>query len=61
MRGRPEGRVLVYAVMLMDLAFPLFRQVGNKLNGSTLAVLFALAAAVPRLSVQFHKSAYLSK
>lgn len=51
----------VYAVMLMDLAFPLFRQVGIKLNGSTLAVLFALAAAVPRLSVQFHKCAYLSK
>lgn len=60
-RGWPEGRVSVYAVMLMDLAFPLFRQVGIKLNGLTLAVLFALAPTVPRLSVQFHKSAYLSK
>lgn len=43
LRGKEES-VSVYTVMLIELAFPLFKQVGIKLNKSTLVkVLFVLA------------------
>lgn len=61
LRGK-EGRVSVYTVMLIDLAFPLFKQVGIKLNKSTLVKsLVCVGLDVLCLSVQFHKSDYLSK
>lgn len=61
LRGN-EGRVSVYTVMLIDLAFPLFKQVGKNLNKSTLVEgLVCVGLAVLCLSVQFHKSDYLSK
>lgn len=61
LRGN-EGRVSVYTVMLIDLAFPLFKQVGINLNKSTLVEgLVCVGLAVLGRSVQFHKSDYLSK
>lgn len=61
LRGTEE-RVSVYTVMLIELAFPLFKQVGIKLNkSSSVKSLVCVGLDVLSLSVQFHKSDYWSK